>query len=98
MSYLSNLGANFKLFDGSKYLTIVNYYSKMPIFHKMPTSQYIAAKTITYLKELFAEHGIPESIRLDNGPQFSSHLFNKFKEEWNFTHHTSSPKNPCSNG
>ena len=46
----------------------------------------------------FAEHGIPESIRSDNGPQFASHLFKEFAEEWNFAHHTSSPTNPRSNG
>ena len=85
-------------FDGSEYLVIVDYYSKMPIVRKMPTSHCTAARTITHLKELFAEHGIPESIRSDNGPQFSSHLFKEFAEEWNFTHHTSSPTNPHSNG
>ena len=85
-------------FDGSEYLVIIDYYSKMPIVRKMPTSQFTAARTIAHLKELFAEHGILESIRSDNGPQFSSHLFKEFAEEWNFTHHTSSPTNPCSNG
>ena len=70
----------------------------MPIIQKMPTSQCTTAKTITYLKELFAEHGIPESIRSDNGPQFSSHPFKEFAEEWNFTHRVSSPTNPHSNG
>ena len=70
----------------------------MPIVRKMPTSQCTAARTITHLKELFAEHGIPESIRSDNGPRFSSHLFKEFAEEWNFTHYTSSPTNPRSNG
>ena len=46
-------------YDGSEYLVIVDYYSKMPIVRKMPTSQCNSAKTITVLKELFAEHGIP---------------------------------------
>ena len=64
----------------------------------MPTSQCMATKIIMHLKELFTEHGIPESIRSDNRPQFSSHLFKEFAEEWNFTHHISSPTNPCSNG
>ena len=34
----------------------------------MPTSQCNSAKMITVLKELFAEHGIPEEIRSDNEP------------------------------
>ena len=92
------LGADFMMFDGSEYLVIVDYYSKMPIVRKMPTSQCNSAKTITVLKELFAEHGIPEEIRSDNGPQFASHLFAEFTKDWNIKHSTSSPRNPRSNG
>ena len=57
-----------------------------------------AAKTIALLKEMFSEHGIPETVRSDNGPQFASHLFTEFAKEWNFDHTTSSPRNPRSNG
>ena len=85
-------------FDGSEYLIIIDYYSKMPIVWKMPTSQCNSAKIITVLKELFAEHGIPEEIQLDNGPQFASHLFAEFTKDWNIKHSTSSPMNPRSNG
>ena len=56
------------MFDGSEYLVIINYYSKMPIVRIMPTSQYNSAKMITVLKELFAKYGIPEVIQSDNGP------------------------------
>ena len=49
-------------------------------------------------KELFSKHGIPETIRSDNGPQFASHQFAEFAKEWNFDHTTSSPRNPRSNG
>ena len=44
------LGADFIMFDGSEYLVIVDYYSKMPIVWKMPKSQCNSAKTITVLK------------------------------------------------
>ena len=70
----------------------------MPIVRKMPTSQCNAAKTIATLKEIFGEHGIPEIIHTDNGPQFSSHLFTELTEEWNINHELSSPRNPRSNG
>ena len=86
------------MIDGSEYLVIDNYYSKMPIVRKMPTSQCNNAKTITVLKELFAEHGIPEEIQSDNGPQFESHLFAEFTKDWNIKHSTSSPRKPRSNG
>ena len=70
----------------------------MPFIRKIPPSQCNAAKTISVLKELFSKHGIPETIRSDNGPQFASHQFTEFAKEWNFDHTTSSPRNPRSNG
>ena len=65
---------------------------------EMPTSQCNSAKMITVLKELFAEHGIPEEIRSDNEPKFASHPFAQFTKDWNIKHSTSSPRNPRSNG
>ena len=53
---------------------------------------------IAVLKELFTEHGIPEVIWMDNGPQFTSHLFAEFTKDWNIDHTWSSPRNPRSNG
>ena len=86
------------MFDGSEYLVIIDYYSKMPIVWKMPTSQCNSVKMITVLKELFSEHGIPEEIQPENRPQFASHLFAEFTKDWNMKHSTSSPRNPRSNG
>ena len=93
-----HLGADFFTFDGFEYLVIINYYTKMPFIRKIPPSQCNAANTISVLKELFSKHGIPEIIRSDNGPQFASHQFAEFAQEWNFDHTTSSPRNPRSNG
>ena len=53
---------------------------------------------ITLLKELFAEHGIPEEIRWDNEPHFAKDLFTEFMKDWRIRHSTSSAKNPRSNG
>ena len=53
---------------------------------------------ISTLKELFAEHGIHESLCSDNGPHFASTLFAEFAADWNFNHCTSAPTNACSNG
>ena len=92
------LGADFFTFVGFEYLVIINYYTKMPFIRKIPPSQYNAAKTIALLKEMFSEHGIPETVRSDNGPQFASHQFAELTKEWNFDHITSSPRNPRSNG
>ena len=92
-----HLGADYCSFDGFEYLVIVYYYSKMLFVRRIPPSQCNAAKTISVLKELFSEHGIPQTIRSDNGPQFASHQFTEFPKEWNFDHTTSSPRNPRSN-
>ena len=92
------LGADFMHFDDNRYLIIIDYYSKMPFICKMPPPQCNAAKTISTLKKLFAEHGIPESLCSDNGPQFASTLFAEFAADWNFDHCTSAPTNPHSNG
>ena len=70
----------------------------MLFVRRIPPSQCNAAKTISVLKELFSKHGIPETIRSDNGPKFANHQFTKFTKEWNFDHTTSSPRNPRSNG
>ena len=76
----------------------MDYYSKMPIVRRIPASQCNASKTISVLKELFAEHGIPEVLHTNNGPQFSNALFTKVATDWKFDHNTSSPRNHRSNG
>ena len=53
---------------------------------------------ITALKAVFSRHGLPEVVRSDNGPQYSSHEFARFADSYNFKHVTSSPLYPQSNG
>ena len=85
-------------FDGSEYLVVTDYYSKMPIIRRIPAFQCNASKTTSVLKELFAEHGIPEVHCPDNDLQFSNALFTKFATDWKFDDNTSSPRNPRGNG
>ena len=70
----------------------------MPIIRRTPASQCNASKTISVLKELFAENGIPEVFHTENGPQFANVFFTEFETDWKFDHNTSSPRNPRSNG
>ena len=92
------LGTDYFCFDRSEYLVVTDYFSKMPIIRRIPVSQCNASKTISVLKELFAEHGILEIPHTDNGSQFANALFTKFATNWKFDHNTSSPRNPRSNG
>ena len=62
----------------------------------MPTET--SNDVIIQLKSIFARHGIPQEVCSDNGPQFSSSMFKKFSKEYKFSHITSSPRYPASNG
>ena len=82
---------------GETYLLVADYHSKFPFIRKMHntcTSQ----EVIHALKSLFGEHGIPERIISDNGPQYDSYAFKQFAKDWGFDHVTSSPTYAQSNG
>ena len=53
---------------------------------------------LSIMKESFTEHGIPESVNTDSGPQFADALFAEFATDWKFDHNISDPRNPRSNG
>ena len=80
----------------TKYLLVIDYYSRYIEVAKLPTES--SNDTINLLKLIFAQHGIPQEVRSDNGPQFSSSVFKKFSEEYSFVHVTNSPRYPASNG
>ena len=50
------------------------------------------------LKAQFARYGVPDIVVSDNGPQFGAKEFASFARTWGFTHITSSPRYPQSNG
>ena len=73
-------------------------YSKMCFVHKMPSAGVTSAAIISQMKEIFAEHVVPDILRSDNGPQYASAAFTVFVKEWEFKHATPSPHYPASNG
>ena len=83
-------------FNGADYLLIVDYYSKFIEFSRL--SDTLSKTIITHTKSIFARHGIPQKVRTDNGPQFSSREYKLFAEQWGFDHITTSPLHPQSNG
>ena len=80
----------------SQYLIVVDYYSRYIEVAKLTSTS--SPEVIKHLKSVFARHGIPEVIMSDNGPQYSSEQFTDFADQYGFTHITSSPKYPQSNG
>ena len=93
---LKVIGTDLFELDKKHYLLVVDYFSRYPevILLKSTTS----ASVIEALKAIFSRHGIPEVIRSDNGPQYSSMEFFKFASSYGFQHITSSPLYPQSNG
>ncbi|UYV62970.1 K02A2.6-like [Cordylochernes scorpioides] len=77
--------------ESSKYLLIVDYFSKYPEIYQL---QDMTSDTIIRrLKRTFSNFGIPETLVSDNGPPFFSKEFQNFTRTWNIVHVTSSPYN-----
>ena len=81
---------------GVHYLITVDYFSRYPEVNKLTTTT--SSAVITALKGVFSRHGLPEVVRSDNGPQYSSHEFASFANSYDFKHVTSSLLYPQSNG
>ncbi|UYV75474.1 K02A2.6-like [Cordylochernes scorpioides] len=82
--------------ESSKYLLIVDYFSKYPEIYQL---QDMTTDTIIRrLKRTFSNFGIPETLVSDNGPPFFSKEFQNFTRTWNIVHVTSSPYHAQSNG
>jgi transposase InsO family protein len=47
-----------------------------------------------YLLCAFATFGIPKSIKMDNGPAYTSKKFQEFCKLWDITYNTGIPYNP----
>ena len=84
--------------EGIDHLVVGNFYLKMILVWHLPPSQSNTNKVISLLKEMFSEHGIPEVLCSDNGPQYASAQFTDFCISWGISHKTSSPHYPQSNG
>ncbi|UYV63574.1 K02A2.6-like [Cordylochernes scorpioides] len=89
------VGVDLFTLKGQNYLLIKDYYSRYPEIARL--EDMTAASVIVHCKSIFARHGIPLEVRSDNGSQFGS-LFKEFAHDYGFTHVTSSPRYPKSNG
>ena len=80
----------------SKYLLIVDYYSRFPILHKLSST--MSRVLIQEMKAIFTELGVPSVIVSDGGPQYTATEFQDLTKHWQIEHRLSSPRNPQSNG
>ena len=84
--------------EGINHLVVGDFYLKMIFVWCLPPGQSNANKVISLLKEMFSEHGIPEVLCSDNGPQYVSAQFADFCISWDISHGTSSLHYLQSNG
>ena len=80
----------------SKYLLLVDYYSRFPVVHKMGSTT--SRVLVQEMKVVFAKLGVPNMIVSDGGLQYTSAEFKGFTKQWQIEHRVSSPRNPQSYG
>ena len=90
------VGTDLFVWNKANYLLVVDYYSRYIEVAKLQSST--SGGVINHMKSIFARHGVPETVVSDNGPQYVSEEFIHFSKDYGFTHITSSPKYPQSNG
>ena len=90
------VGTDIFSFYGQDYLITVDYLSGYFEVDRLPSKR---IKDVVYALRLqFARHGIPiMEVVSDNSP-FGAAEFKAFADRWEFTHVTSSPRYPQSNG
>ena len=81
---------------GGYLLVVVDYFSRF--FEVAVTKSVTSGKMISCLEAMFATHGLPLSIKTDNGPQFVSEEFEAYLKDNNIEHRTSTPLWPQANG
>ena len=84
------------LSSGEYLLVITDDYSRYPVVEIVRSTS--AKAVIPKLDKVFAEFGIPEVVRSDNGPPFNGQDFKQFAETLGFKHRKVTPLWPRSNG
>ena len=74
---------------GKQFLIVVDAHSKYP--EVVPVPSITSRQTVIALRKLWAQHGVPETIVSDNGPQFTSREFKEFCST-NAVNHILSPR------
>lgn len=92
----STVAADIFDWHGKHYQVLVDSYSGW--FEVDLLRDLTSAAVISKLKRHFSVHGTPHTLFTDNGTQYTSQQFKDFAKQWDFTHSTSSPEFPQSNG
>ena len=82
--------------SGENVLVVVDYFSRFYEIAVMRSTT--TRKIIEAVSPMIARHGVPFSIKSDNGPQFVSGEFAEFLKEFGIEHRRSPPLWPQANG
>lgn len=82
--------------SGESVLVIVDYFSRYYEIEVMRSTT--SEKVIECLEKIFTTHGLPQSLRSDNGPQFRSEVFEQYLENNGIEHRKTTPLWPQANG
>ena len=67
---------------GDHYLLVSDYFSQYLEVVRLTTTT--STSVIRALKMIFSRYGIPEVLRSDNGPQYTSKGFEEFAKSYRF--------------
>ena len=82
--------------SGDYLMVVVDEYSRYP---EVEVISSLSARTvIPHLDTIFARHGIPQTVKTDNGPPFNGQEFKTFSKELSFCHRKVTPLWPEANG
>nr|XP_006819797.1 PREDICTED: uncharacterized protein K02A2.6-like [Saccoglossus kowalevskii] len=70
--------------SGHSILVVVDYYSRYYEYDILTST--VTEKLIDSLEEIFSRHGLPRTIKSDNGPQFRSDEFREYCEHNGVVH------------
>ena len=84
-----------QLQNGKNLLVVTDEYSRYVVVDILDS---ISTSVIPRLDKIFAEFGVPVSLKTDNGPPFNSHEFKTYASITGFRHRRVTPLWPQVNG
>ena len=81
--------------SGHYCLVVIDEYSRFPVVEVLSSTS--ASCVIPVLDKIFATHGLPDTLKTDNGPPFQSHEFAKFMTYCGTKHRKIAPYWPRAN-
>ena len=82
--------------NNQDFVIVVDYYSKYWEIERLYDTKSITI--VKKMKKMFSRLGIPETLRSENGLQYTVQVLKLFSKEWKVKHVTSTPEYPKSNG